>query len=84
MTWMYRLIKRHIKTTPELAKYNTSWYEIAEVYNDDGNLSWTEDGIGPGGETPEECQRDYELMAEAFTKPILDEAALEKEIEAKK
>jgi len=71
MTWQYRLMKR---------AGDEPCYEVVEYYEDDTlSPSWTEAGASPSGETPAECKRDYEMMAEAFALPVLDETALQAE-----
>lgn len=80
-TWNYRLMKR---------TYCTDWdedeYEIVEAYyNGDGSVrAWTERGAVVGGATPEEARHNYELQAEAFTLPVLNEVELERERKGKR
>lgn len=79
MSWQYRLMRR-VKGKTTMYYF----YEIVEYYVDeDGSTSWTEAGMSPGGESPEECKHDWELMKEAFELPPLDESELESEIAAK-
>lgn len=40
--------------------------------DDDGGISWTEDTVGPAGETPAELADDLRHMAAAYGAPILD------------
>jgi hypothetical protein len=67
--WNYRLMKRAGKN---------DWFAVVEVYyRKDGSIrAWTENGVGPCGESAEEAARDYALMAEAFVQPVLDEQVL--------
>lgn len=80
MAWEYRCMKRHTHPPEHMKQFDEPWYEIIELYtDDDGSLSWTVEGMKPGGITAEECRHDYELMSESFSMPVLDEAQLEKE-----
>lgn len=49
-------------------------YGIHEVYYESEGtaVGWTYGAISPGGETLEELQAEYEQMASAFDKPVLD------------
>ncbi len=71
--WNYRLMRRTCRGITQ-----DNWYEIVEAYYTKGDVvrTWTERAQGPKGETVEEAKSDYELMAEAFTQPILDETEL--------
>ena len=64
MNWNYRIIKDY--------DYE-SYYVIREVYyGKDGTIKyWSDDPIGPTGDTVDELKEDLELMASAFNKPVL-------------
>ena len=69
--WNYRIISREQKH-----KYvdNGVWLSIEEVYYDDeGNINgWTEDCNSLVGEDIDELKGSYNLVAEAFSKPIIE------------
>ena len=67
MTWNYRIV-RH------LAADSSEYYCIHEAYYDRNGQcdALTENGVDIGGDTIEECQHAYEMMAEAFKLPVLD------------
>ena len=46
MTWHYRARKR--------VGHHATYYDVVEVYDDGGQLSWTENGIDLIADTPEE------------------------------
>ena len=52
LIWRYGLIK-----DPD-----HEWYRVHEVYLDKDGKSWTEDGVVPAGETPEEVVLELERM----------------------
>lgn len=65
MSWDYRVI-------------GSKWsgriqFSIHEVYynKDDCIEVWTENPVGPIGETLEELQKDLLMIADAFSKPVL-------------
>ena len=69
--WDYRVMRQHGKIG------DIGWvsYGIHEVYGyrKDGRAgAHTRGGVGPSGETFEELKSNYELMSEAFNKPVLD------------
>lgn len=71
MTWNYRVVKQY---TPD-DKY--THYSIHEVYydipGDDSSITlWSDSPVGPFGETFSELTEDFERIAEAFKKPVLD------------
>lgn len=69
MTWNYRIIKFD---TPEDAE--ETWLSIHEVYYDgDRPIYYTSNIAGIEGETLDELKKTYEMLAEAFDKPVLTE-----------
>jgi len=62
MSWKYQIMRR--KVGKEYV------YGIYEVFS--SPKGWTEECVGPQGETLEELRRDYEAMGEAFRLPVLD------------
>ncbi len=62
MSWMYRVMRQTLSN-------GTYSYGIHEVST--GGW-WTKESCGPGGEDYDELKRDYEMMGEAFTRPVLD------------
>ena len=71
MTWNYRLIR-----------YPAGGVGIHEVYYDGHGkvMFWTERAITVWGATKQECLESYIQMDEAFRKPILSLARLEKNL----
>jgi len=66
MTWQYRVMRKQL---PD-GSYS---YGIYERYKNIGyGPGWTEDLMGPHGDTLEELKSDYEYMGEAFNHPVLD------------
>ena len=80
--WNNRIIHHH---DPKGPGHFCDWYEIHEVfYNDNDKVeSWTEDGVGPFGNTLEELRSSYDMMVEAFDLPMLEEDELEKQSTSK-
>lgn len=67
MSWNYRIIRHTDTITRE------EYYELIECYyNDDGSLMGYTEYPSPDGGTVEELQESYKMMAEAFTKPVLN------------
>ena len=67
MWWNYRRVR---KTYP--GKDIVSYF-IVEAYYTDGKVDMiTVDEMGPWGENEAELLDDFEAMAEAFGKPVLD------------
>lgn len=68
MTWNYRVLIKD------------GQYNIHEVYyDDDGNPeAFTEEPVGPSGESPEELKKDLQYFSEALSLPVLDYNELEK------
>ena len=68
MSWNYRVM-RH-------GNNNGDYYAIHEVYYDQNGKprNWTDDDVGPCGESLDEVKACLELMKEALSKPILDYA----------
>lgn len=67
MSWNYRIVRSAVDRT----------LSIHEVYYGPGyqnsGLSWSESPVSPHGETLEELQADFEMMARALSQPILRE-----------
>ena len=80
--WNNRIIHHH---DAKRSEHFCDWYEIHEVfYNDDDKIeNWTEDGVGPFGNTLEELRSSYDMMAESFDLPVLEEDELEKQAASK-
>ena len=72
MSWNYRVIYLP-KTPDDDSFFNNDSFVIREVYyNDAGEIEfWAEEDASPIGETFEELCDDFDLMQEAFEKPIL-------------
>ena len=70
MAWNYRVI--YSPKNEDLA-WDTDTFSIREVfYNDDGDIEhWSDENAEPFGATFEELADDFDLMAEAFERPIL-------------
>ena len=70
MTWNYRVI---MLPNDKEDSFPDDAFVIREVYyNDEGEIDfWMEEDSRPYGETFEELADDFDLMAEAFEKPIL-------------
>lgn len=76
--WNYCIVKRYVPL-PLVPDSPLGWcYGIHEVYyKADGTVeSWTIDSVGPFGNTAEELREVYDMMAEAFVRPVLDEKEL--------
>lgn len=65
MSWTYRVMR---------VQYDNGEYSFAihEFYHEDGKIGWSERAINPYGQTLDELKKDYEMMAKAFEKPVLD------------
>ena len=76
--WNNRIIHHHDAVSQD-------WYEIHEVFYDDNDKieSWTEDGVGPFGNTLEELRSSYDMIVEAFELSMLEADELEKQIASK-
>lgn len=68
MTWEYRVVFSPVEEGSDDGEYS-----IREVYFDDeGEIAWWgEEAAIPYGETFEEFCDDFDMMAEAFDKPVL-------------
>ena len=74
LSWNYRIVR---KTSPDGASV---YFEIHEVYYREGGTSieaWSENPIAPSGESVEELKSSFELMAQAFQRPVLTIEELE-------
>lgn len=72
MSWNYRVI--YLPKDPnDDSFFNNDSFVIREVYyNDAGEIEfWAEEDASPIGETFEELCDNFDLMQEAFEKPIL-------------
>lgn len=72
MSWNYRVI--YLPKNPnDDSFFNNDSFVIREVYyNDAGEIEfWAEEDASPIGETFEELCDNFDLMQEAFEKPIL-------------
>jgi len=66
MTWHYRLRKR---VSP-----HSTYYDVVEVYDDDGKLSWTQNGIDLIADSPADMKSMLTLiLADIDRRPILEE-----------
>ena len=82
MSWNYRVAKKCItvdilkdEVTGEVVdSCSEDQFGICEVYyNDEGKItSTTERFIEPYGETLEELKTNFNMMQEAFNKPVID------------
>ena len=70
MAWNYRVI--YSPKNEDIA-WDTDTFSIREVfYNEDGDIEyWSNEDAEPYGVTFEELAADFDLMAEAFERPIL-------------
>ena len=82
MSWNYRAAKKRLtvdilkdEVTGEVVdSYSEDSFGICEVYyNDEGKItSTTERFIEPYGETLEDLKTSFNMMKEAFDKPVID------------
>ena len=82
MSWNYRVAKKCLtvdilkdEVTGEVVdSYSENQFGICEVYyNDEGKVtSTTERFIEPYGETLEDLKANFNMMKEAFDKPVID------------
>ena len=82
MSWNYRAAKKRLtvdilkdEVTGEVVdSYSENQFGICEVYyNDEGKVtSTTERFIEPYGETLEDLKANFNMMKEAFDKPVID------------
>lgn len=64
LTWNYRIVLEKRASHTE--------YSLREVFYKNGKpISCTADWCAPFGETPHEFRQDFDLMKQAFTRPIL-------------
>lgn len=65
MSWHYQMRKRLI--------HGETWYDIVEVY--ENPRGWTQDGMAPGGETPEGVIASLtHMLDDAKQYPVLEES----------
>lgn len=79
--WNYRVIEKNITNKVDCSsiEYDTTTYEIHEVYYDEGgNITmWSAESISPYGEgCVKDLEVDIKFMLEACSKPILKESDL--------
>lgn len=79
MSWNYRVIERARRGSDD------SSFGIHEVYYDEQNrvTAWSENPIAVTAESAEDLAEEMDLMREALAKPVLNEAELMREIEAR-
>ncbi len=74
MSWNFRRLKRVVRD----ANIGVEWSSVGvhEVFYDPiGHpMSYSSNAISVIGETEAECLEIYDMMAEAFKKPVLDAA----------
>mgnify|MGYP001614251380 CR=1 FL=1 len=65
MTWNYRLVRK--------VTGNGFYFAIHEAYYTNDECDYiTLDGVEVGGDTITECKSEYNMMKEAFKRPVLD------------
>lgn len=71
MTWNYRLIKR--TNGPNGRKYRRPVFAVHEVYYDEhGDIyAFTQDPCAVTGDNRRDSRETWEMMKEAFEKPVL-------------
>lgn len=62
MSWEYRVMRRKEKDGSFI-------FGMHEVYD---NGLWTEDAVGPLGDTIEDLKKDLEFMQAALAQPVMD------------
>lgn len=70
MSWNHRVLLTHVQLGPE----NFEHYAVHEVYYDENGAptSWTKEPITVVGDDYEDCKASYEMIARAFTLPVLE------------
>lgn len=77
--WNYRVVEKVLSKYKHDASYDTTSYEIHEVYydEDDSITMWSTEPIAGYGEGDwRDLKADLEYMLEACSKPILKESDL--------
>jgi len=71
--WNHRVVRHTDKTIIDGVEETETWHAIHEVYyDDDGHPNgYTENEVGPIGETLLDLSRDIQRFAEALSKPVL-------------
>lgn len=76
MSWNYRVCKKVSSYKVDLSNdvYEEDYFGICEVYyNEEGEIAFTSDTFqDPCGGTLEELKTSFNMMKEAFNKPVLD------------
>lgn len=76
MSWNYRVGYKKLKVDIDLSNdvYEEDCFGICEVYyNDKGEITFTSENFQePYGETLEELKTSFNMMQEAFNKPVID------------
>lgn len=74
MSWNYRVVRQITEIKVDgISGYETQFGIHEAYYEEDKTCSAiSEARMGPFGETLQELISDHELMAKAFTKPVLD------------
>lgn len=81
MSWNYRICTKKLvsdvcdmDTGKVLETYTEDSFGICEVYyNDEGDIAFTSEYFQePFGETLEELKTSFNMMKEAFDKPVID------------
>jgi len=82
MTWDYRIVHSFCIAGGD----PIDTFSMREAYyNEDGDVMCiTVDACGAMGETADECEDDYKIMAEAFKKPVLEEYDIKEVTEAER
>ena len=76
MSWNHRVLLTHVQLGPEEFDH----YAVHEVYYDDNGVptSWTKEPIAIVGDDYVECRNAWEMIARAFTLPVLEVCSGEK------
>ncbi len=74
MTWNYRVVKRPVGTPQSLGGVQHFTYGIHEAYYNDNGSVWgiTTDAISLSADHLNELKIDWDMLVEAFGKPVLN------------
>ena len=76
MTWNYRVACKKLEVKIDLSNdvYEESCFGIVETYyNDEGEITFISENFQePYGETLEDLKTGFNMMKEAFDKPVID------------
>lgn len=77
--WDYRIIRDKVSiTTPDDEVEEVEGFTICEVYyGPDGEIQYWSEPIPAGGESLQELWEDFNRMAAAFYKPVLNQEDLD-------